>query len=197
MKSIMKKILVIDTHPRKESLTNLLADTYEDAAKSGGHTVQRLNIRDLKFDPILFQSYRDVSLEPDIEHSQELINWCEHLIIVTPVWWMSTPALFKGWLDRTLMPGFAFKYKKKSFLPIPERLLKGRSARVIYTQGGPKYLTNIIGFDAFWKALKYGTLVFCGFGPVRRTAFSNVVRPTDARITHMKIIVSRLGKRGK
>jgi NAD(P)H dehydrogenase (quinone) len=193
----LKNILLINAHPREDSLTHLLADTYEKAAKISGHTVERLNIRDLHFDLTFSESHFGEHLEPDIIESQRLISWSEHIVIITPVWWMGVPALFKGWLDRTLTSGFAFKYRNNSLIPTPKRLLLGRSARIIYTQGGPRYLTDIIGFDAFYKTLKYGTLIFCGISPVRRTVFARVFELSEQRVTHMLNTITALGKRGK
>ncbi len=193
----MKKILLINAHPRKDSFIHALTDAYEAGAKAAGHEIRRINLSDLTFDPIFRTRYRDNVLEPDLLKQQELIQWCTHLVITTPVWWMSTPALLKGYFDRVLTPGFGYKYREKSLIPFPKRLLKGRSARVIYTQGGPTYLTNILGFDAFWKALKYGVLLFCGFGPVRRTVCASISTSTEEKRKLWLQEAERLGRTGK
>ncbi len=192
-----KNILIIDAHSRAGSFSDAICDIYEKSARDAGHAVKKIVLRDLKFDPILKTRYRDNILEEDLQTAQENISWCNHLVIVTPVWWMMVPALFKGFIDRTITPGFAFKYKKGSLLPLPERLLKGRSARVIYTQDGPKILTNIVAFDAFWKSLKYGTLVFCGFFPVSRTVFSKVRASSDEKRKKWLKKVENLAKKAK
>lgn len=61
-------------------------------------------MRDLHLDP----HYTEQALEPCLQRCQESLLWAEHLIIVYPVWWGTMPALLKGWLDRVLLPGFAF-----------------------------------------------------------------------------------------
>lgn len=192
-----KKILILNAHPRADSFCNALAHEYKRGAEAGGLEIQFVTLRDLTFDPILRHIYRENVLEPDLVKQQELIQWCDHLVIITPVWWLSTPALLKGYLDRTLTPGFAYKYNRDSLLPIPKRLLKGRSARVIYTQGGPRYLNETIGFDAFWKGLKYGTLVFCGFWPTRRTVFPQVPSASENKRQRWLTKAYQLGKKGK
>lgn len=197
--SYMKKkhILVVDGHPRAESVSHALADAYAKSAMAAGHDVRLVHLRDLRYDPILRHRYRDNILEPDLLEQQENITWCTHLVIVTPVWWMGPPALLKGFLDRVITPGFAFKYQRGSWLPIPKRLLKGRSARIIYTQGGPYYLTNTIGFDAFFKSLKYATLAFCGFWPVRRTVFTRADKAKEDVVRHWVKKAEALGRKGK
>ncbi len=192
-----KKIIhIIDGNPKPNAFTHAITEVYERGAKEAGHTVTVTYLKDLPFDPILKTGYRDNILEPCLQEEQKRIQEANHLVIVTPVWWLSTPALLKGYFDRVLTPGFGYKYKEKSMMPLPVRLLKGRSARVIYTQGGPWILTSTLGFDAFWKALKYGTLMFCGFGPVRRTLFQNIPASTPEQRSRFLEKVTQLGTRG-
>lgn len=195
-----KKILIINSHPRKDSLCDALASEYRRGAEDGKHKVHYVTLRNLKFDPIMRQKHGEehIKMENCLLLQQKLIKQCEHIVIITPVWWMGVPALLKGYLDRVFTTGFAFSYRD-SRLPIPHRLLKGRSARVIYTQGGPRYLTDIVGFDAFWKSLKYGVLMLCGFGPIKRTVFAKIVSRdlTPKILEKMFKKVYKLGKRGK
>ncbi|MDP2684407.1 MAG: NAD(P)H-dependent oxidoreductase [bacterium] len=178
-----KKILIINSHPRQDSFCDALAREYRRGAEDAGHKVHFVTLRNLKFDPIMRQKHGDemLEMESSLLNQQKLIKWCNHLVIITPMWWMGMPALLKGYLDRVLAPDFAFSYRENSKIPFPIRLLKGRSARVIYTQGGPQYIVASFGGDAFWKAFKYGVLIFCGFGPVRRTLFDNIVKETKEK----------------
>ena len=101
-------ILVIDGHPDPESYCAALSSAYLEGAKE--RKIDILRIRDLKFDPNLQFGYRKrTELEPDLIMCQELIRNASHLVWVYPVWWGSVPAILKGFLDRVLVPGFAFK----------------------------------------------------------------------------------------
>lgn len=174
------KVLLLDAHPDRESLCAGLARSYLDGATdSGRHEVRFTALRDLHFDSVLKHGYRQgMKLEADLLGQQESIRWSEHLVIVTPVWWMSTPALLKGYFDRVFLPGFAFKHRQNS--PLWDRLLTGRSARVIYTQDSPQWFVRFFRGDAFWRALNHGTLGFAGFAPVRRTVLAQVRKSTPA-----------------
>lgn len=78
-------------------------------------------------------------VEPALADAQAAIRWCEHLV-VTPNWWSSVPALFEGFIDRVFLPGFGVDYL--DHFPYIRKLLKGRSARVIYTQNAPQLPVN-------------------------------------------------------
>jgi len=192
-----KKILVIDAHPDPLSFSNCIAEEYFLSAKEAKHDAKLLKLRELKFDLILHHGYNaPQALEKDLKKAQELITWCEHLVIVVPVWWYGLPALCKGFIDRVLLPNYAFRFSSETHKL--EKLLKGRSARVIYTQGSPKWISKIFCLDAFWMQLKCGILGFCGFKPVRRTYLAKVQTLKDT-LRKRKFLkkVKKLGFKGK
>src|SRR3989344_7205396 len=121
----MVKILIILGNTKKKSFCRELADSYERGAKSGGHLIKRINIGDLKFDPVLWEgdTHGD-NLEPDLIKAQKSILWAEHIVLFYPVWWMNMPAIVKGFMDRVFTSGFAYKFYEGK--PFPERFLKGR-----------------------------------------------------------------------
>jgi len=107
-----KRILVILGHPSRHSLCAALSERYVKAAQEAGHEVRQLKLGDLHFDPVLREGYRQIQpLEEDLQQAQADILWAEHLTWVFPIWWGGIPALMKGFLDRVLLPGFAFKYR--------------------------------------------------------------------------------------
>ena len=192
----MKKILVLDGHPDNESFCAQMAIDYERGAKQTGYEVKHLKVRDLQFDPISHYGYRQAQeLEPDLKTAQELIQWCEHLVVVSPVWWGTPPALLKGFFDRTFIRGFshAFNVTKKR----PEKLLRGRSATVLYTQGAFWWYSKLIIGDAFWKVMKRSILGFCGFSPVKRYYFDTVKSGDDNERKRILAVAYNLGEKGR
>lgn len=190
-----KKILILNAHPYAESFCDALAQKYYEGALDGGQDVKISNLRDLNFDPNLHGGYVVVTeLEDDLKTQQELIKWSEHLVIVTPLWWASVPALLKGYIDRVFLPGFAFKYSDKS--PLPKKLLEGKSATVIYTQGSPFFYSFLFVRDSFWHMLKVGLLGFCGFKPVKRVVIASVKSLTSEKRVEWLNKIYEKGRQG-
>jgi putative NADPH-quinone reductase len=138
------RIAVIDGHPDAGSYADAVARAYVEGAEAGGHEVRVFRLRDMQFDPILHGGFKTPQpLEPDLVKARDAIRWCQHFVIVTPCWWWHVPALLKGFIDRVFLPGVGVEYLKR--FPYIRKLLKGRSARVIYTQNSPQWV-------ACWRA---------------------------------------------
>ena len=101
--------LVIDGHPDARSLTAALAQRYAD-----GHGDARvLALRDLDFDPSLRYGYRErMTLEPDLIDAKAALQTADTVVVATPLWWGSVPALLKGFFDRALLPQQEYRYTK-------------------------------------------------------------------------------------
>jgi len=175
----MKKILVILGHPSRDSFCHVLAEAYVHAAADAGAELRTLYLGDLKFDPILHEGYRVIQpLEPDLEKAREDIRWAQHLVFVYPSWWGGLPALLKGFVDRAFLPGFGFRFIENAMLP--EKLLKGRSARLIVTMDTPPWIYRWFLSAPGHNQLKKCILGFCGISPVKFTTFSPMKKSTDA-----------------
>jgi putative NADPH-quinone reductase len=188
------KICILLGHPNNETLSGHFADVYEAAAKQAGHEVRRKNIGDLAFDPILHKGYRVIQeLEPDLKQLQEDIRWCEHFVLVYPLWWSSVPALLKGLIDRMWLPGFGFRFYKDRLGW--ERLLKGRTARTIILSKTHPFLIRFM-FGDFTNEIARATLGFSGF-KVRITKIGNSEALSDKDKARWEERIAALARQGK
>lgn len=191
----MKKILIIIGHPNPESFNHALAHRYAEAARQAGHSVEVLSLATLQFDPILRMGYAaPQELEPDLQAAQMSILNADHLVVLFPSWWGSTPALLKGFIDRTFLPGFAFKYKKDSVWW--DRLLSGRTGHLVVTMDTPWFYNWLVYGNANIRAMKAATFQFCGIKRVKVTTFDSVRSSTEARRTAWLEQMAQMGTQG-
>ena len=168
----MKQILIINGHPNRQSFNYALAEAYQTGASKSNAFISQINIADLQFNPNLQYGYHQrMKLEPDLLDAIEKIKKAHHLVWVYPMWWYGYPALMKGFIDRTFLPGITFNSRKGK---LPEKLLKGKTARLIVTSDTPRWFNSLIMKSPAINQLKKGTLEFCGINPVRVTYISPV-----------------------
>ncbi len=162
------KILIINGHPDQESYNFALAGAYKKGALSAGAEVKEIIIRDLEFNPNLQFGYRKrTELEPDLIDAQQKIKWADHLVWIYPLWWGSVPAIMKGFLDRVFLPGFAFQKREGSVWW--DKLLKGKTARLISTMDQPAWYYKLIYRQPSNFAMKKLVMEFCGIKRVKVT----------------------------
>ncbi|MBL7912687.1 MAG: NAD(P)H-dependent oxidoreductase [Bacteroidia bacterium] len=191
----MKKILIINGHPQKNSFCNSLSEAYKIGATKAGNDVVLLNLYELDFNLNLENGYSRQSLiEPDIQFAQEKINWAQHIVIVHPVWWGSVPALLKGFFDTALLPGFAFKYRENSVMW--DKLLKGKSGRIIYTSDTPIWVYKYFYSAPSVNTVKHRVLGFCGITPVKVTGIGPIRKSKLEFRQKWMEKVEQLGKKG-
>ena len=189
-----KRILVLLGHPGQQSFCTALAERYVTAAQQAGHEVRLCRLGALRFDPILHEGYQQIQpLEPDLQQAQADILWAEHLVWVFPIWWGGIPALLKGFLDRVMLPGFAFKYRPgKAF---PEKLLQGRTADLLVTLDTPPWYYRWVYHMPGLHQMRRTTLAFCGIRPLKTLTFGPVLGSTAERRERWLEQASRLGAR--
>ena len=189
----MKKILIINGHPDKESFNFGLSDAYRKGAEKSNAEIKELNIRDLDFNPNLQFGYRKrTELEPDLIDAQSKIKWADHLVWVYPVWWGSVPAIMKGFLDRVLLPGFAFEHRENSVWW--DKLLTGKTARIICTLDQPAWYYKLVYRSPSHNAIKKLTLNFIGVRKVRITSFGPIRESKESRRANWLRKVEKLGQ---
>ena len=194
-----RKILLLLGHPDKSGFCGEMADAYESAARTAGHSVDRLNVGEMQFDPILHKGYRArQELEPDLLRFQQLIQAADHFVVIHPVWWVGMPAILKGLFDRAWLPGSEFRYiktKSGKRTVFWNRLMRGKSARIIIASGTHPMLVRLLPGNVNAQ-LKWGILWFAGFS-VRTTWFGPSENIPEARKARWLGKVRRLGEEGR
>lgn len=168
------RVLVLNGNPDRASLCGALAEAVGEASTHAGRQTRILHLGDMNFDADLKHGYRQrMALEPDLEAFKTALEWCDTFVLVHPLWWGAAPAKLKGLFDRVLLPGFAFQYVEGK--PLPEKLLAGRTARVLITTDTPGWFLRTVYRNAWPNVLRRQILDFVGLkvtrmvtvGPIR------------------------------
>ena len=176
-----KRIFVLDGHPAASSLTRSLAESYANAARDAGHQVRLTHLHDLEFDPDYgFGGYvNQKPLEPGLEQVLQDIEWAEHVVMATPVWWGGFPAKLKGLIDRAFLPGRTFDTRKTTAIGLPAPLLTGRTGRVLMLSDTPNWVFRLFYRNALMVQLRGQVLGFVGIRPLKITQFAGASHPRD------------------
>jgi 1,4-dihydroxy-2-naphthoate polyprenyltransferase len=156
-------VLLILSHPRTGSFNHAVAEAVTRGLRREGAEVSVHDLYAEGFDPVLRELLANAASVETISLQAELL-WAQTLIIVTPMWWASFPAMLKGYLDRVLTEDYAFAYNEAG---IPTGRLHGRNALVLVTTDTPRPILYATGRIRGLQGLLRGALEFCGISPSR------------------------------
>jgi putative NADPH-quinone reductase len=180
-------IALVQGHPDPAGghFGHALAEAYAQAAREAGHELLAIDVAKLDF-PLLRSAdeWQNAAPGEAIRASQEIIAWAEQVVIVFPLWLGDMPALLKGFFEQALRPGFAIG--RAAPRRLGEKLLKGRSARIVVTMGMPAVFYRLYYRSHSVKSLQRNVLEFCGFAPVRTSLIGLVEGPRRARERWLK-----------
>lgn len=164
-----RKILLINGHPDPSSsrLAGALANAYQQGAERAGHQVRRIELGALSFPPIITGAELEEPPPEAIAKAQDDIRWCDHLVLVFPLWLSAPPALVKSFFEQICRYDFAFDHAAKP-------LLKGRSARLIVPMIIPTLVFHLL-FGGGVKGFARGVLWASGFKPIRTLPLGKVL----------------------
>lgn len=145
------KFLVIFAHPEQKSFCGMIKNNICDNLRSKGFEVEVSDLYLMMFNPVVspkdFTNLKNPNefhyleeqknafennfkfYSADIQKELEKIKNADYLLFMFPLWFGSFPAIMKGWLDKCLVYGHAWKIKDGRF----EGLLKQKKAMCIIT----------------------------------------------------------------
>ncbi|ANJ56227.1 NAD(P)H dehydrogenase [Pseudomonas silesiensis] len=175
-------VLIVHAHPEPKSFTAALRDQAVETLQSQGHDVRVSDLYAMNWNPVA--SAEDFSLREnpeylvyaleqrhnskaqtlatDIQQELDKLLWADLLILNFPIYWFSTPAILKGWIDRVLVSGIC--YGGKRFYD--QGGLRGKKTLVTVTLGGREHMFGegaIHGpLEDMLRPLLRGTLAYVG-----------------------------------
>ena len=98
------KTLIIFNHPYDGSFCHAILSAALEGSAEGGH---HCRVIDLDKDGASALEL----LDPLVLEYKKKLEWAEHLAFIFPVWWMTMPAMTKGFIDKVIFPGIAYNMK--------------------------------------------------------------------------------------
>lgn len=175
------EISVILGHPDKGSFNHAIAATVVETLRNDGHAVHFHDLCAERFDPLLPSGEipKDALLDAVVDRHCAEIAAADGIVVIHPNWWGQPPAILKGWVDRVIRPGVAYKFiEEDSGEGVPRGLLQARAALVFNsTNTVQKREMEVFGdpLETIWKNCIFG---LCGVENVYRRSFGIVVTST-------------------
>jgi putative NADPH-quinone reductase len=177
------RILLVLAHPLEDSFAAAVADTARKALQAGGHEVDWLDLYRVDFDPRLSPAERRGYFTEPYEVSglcdmTSRLKAAEGLVLVFPQWWFNFPAILKGFFDRVLAPGIAFRPDPSGGRIVPQ-LTNIRHFWALTTTGSPWWVVHLYMGNPVRRLLKRGIANFCS--SFRMLTLHDMDRATDAK----------------
>jgi NAD(P)H dehydrogenase (quinone) len=129
-----------------------LARTYVLELDKLGHGHRTHDLYRMGFNPVLAAHEllpigADHPADADVTQAQNDIRVADVLTVIYPLWWLSMPAMMKGYIDRVFACGFAYE----SHSGVVHGFLSGKKSVLITISGAPLPLLEKSGD---WKAVQ-------------------------------------------
>jgi putative NADPH-quinone reductase len=175
------RVSIILGHPRAGSFNHAIAEEARRVVEANGHEVDLHDLYAEGFDPVLPDAEIPASgsLPPQIQAHCREIAAADGIIVVHPNWWGQPPAILKGWVDRVLRAGVAYRFVEgDAGGGVPVGMLRANDALIFNTTNTERDREmEVFGdpLDALWKNC---ILRYCGVRQVERRSYGVVVTST-------------------
>lgn len=206
-------VLIVLAHPEPTSFAAALARTAVATLEDGGWDVTLLDLYREDFDPVL--SERDFAqrtipdrlqpmdeqihavtggtFAPDLARHIELFTAADLLVLVSPMWWFSVPAMLKGWIDRVFANGVAYSYPD---VPAWSGFLGTKRGMLVMTSSyePEQFRADRVGeLHHVLHPLLHGTLAYTGMQVLEPfVAYAADSVDADTRARYLRDLAARL-----
>ena len=185
------KLLVVFAHPEERSFSKSLLNDYVKHLEANGHEVKVSDLYRQNFKPVLDRNdfrnlekdarlrvtaasksaFKAKMLTQDILDEMDKLAWADSVVFHYPLWWMSMPAIMKGWFDRVYASGYAYSVGEYNDTHFGDRygegVFTGKKAMVITSAGSSSTHFSDRGINGNMNDVLYtvnhGMLYYPGF----------------------------------
>lgn len=176
-----QNVIVILGHPDPHSLNHAIAGVVCRTLQANGHHVVFHDLHAERFDPRLpaEEIPEDGVVSDSVRRHCRELQEADGIVIVHGNWWGQPPAVLKGWVDRVVRPGVAYRFEEGDAGDgIPVGLLKAQAALVLNTSNTPDAREQAAFGDPLESLWKRCIFNLCGVRNFHRRTFNVVVTST-------------------
>ena len=181
---------IVFAHPWNGSFNKAILDKVMEKLDQTKEKYTVIDLNKDKFNPVMTEEELSLysqgkSIDSLVEKYQEILKNTDELILVFPIWWMSMPAILKGFFDKVMVKGFAYESTKNG---IKGLLTNIKTAKMITTAEAPKILLSITGFGITMKKANLG-----GIG-IKKTKWIHYSLRVKGKDEDRKEFLEKVGK---
>jgi NAD(P)H dehydrogenase (quinone) len=189
------QVLVVYAHPNPQSFNHAIMESFISGLKESRHTYEISDLYAGGFNPVFnsadLSQFTGKEMPGEVLAEQKKVNKAGALVFIYPVWWWAAPAILKGWYDRVLSYGFAYKSGEQGE---PVGLLKDKKVLHITTTLGKKEEYRGKGLEEAMKAVDRASFTgVCGIQNVEHLFLYAVESGAETRKEYLNLAY-RTGK---
>lgn len=168
--------VIIYAHPNPLSFCNGILNTIIETLKKRNSKYILIDLYKDNFQPVLkaedFIAINQNTVLSDVFKYQKIIKNNNTFTFIFPLWWVSMPAILKGFIDRVFSYNFAYNKDKNGKICA---LLNNKKVNIIITMGNShsQYKKNKLG-ESLFNLLNVGVFGFFGMKVNKFIAFEKV-----------------------
>ena len=185
------KTLIIYYHPHEGSFCSAIRDAVISGLEVGKHEYKLVDLGVDEFDPVM--RAKDLKafamagrigeeglegVDPIVLKYMKKLRWAEHIVMIFPIWWMSMPAMMKGFVDKVIFPGVVYKMEGGNLVSMLSGL---KQVTIITTMNPPADVYKNMFNNSIEGSLIKGTFNKIGIHDIRWISLNMVKQVGDEK----------------
>lgn len=185
------KTLIVYNHPHEGSFCSAIREAVENGLKTGGHEYKVIDLDKDGFDPVMrpkdlkaFVTAGKIGedgledVDPLVLRYMKMLRWAEQIVMIFPIWWMTTPAMTKGFIDKVIFPGIVYKMEGGKLISMLSSL---KQVTIITTMNTPSEVYHDVFGNSLEGSLIKGTFNQIGIHDIRWISLNMVKQCGDEK----------------
>jgi putative NADPH-quinone reductase len=185
------RTLIVYNHPHEGSFCSAIREAVENGLKTGNHEYKVIDLDRDGFDPVMrskdlkaFVAAGRIGedgleeVDPLVLRYMKMMRWAEQIVMIFPIWWMTTPAMTKGFIDKVIFPGIVYKMEGGKLVSMLSSL---KQVTIITTMNTPSEVYHDVFGNSLEGSLIKGTFNQIGIHDIRWISLNMVKQCGDEK----------------